>query len=69
MKSEENKIRRLKILIIVMALAITFESSMFAAFVACNAIFINDYKAALDKAAYVDEMAEKDYQRWRENKI
>lgn len=69
MKSEENKIKRLKILIFVMALVIIFESSMFAAFVTCNAIFWKDYEIAMEKAAYVDEIAEKDYQRWREGKL
>lgn len=58
-----------KITIYILIMILIFESAAFAAFVTCNAIFINDYKAALDKAAYVDEMAEKDYQRWRKGKL
>ena len=69
MEKEIRKIKRMKILIIAMALAIIFETSAFVTFVVCNAIFLDNYKAALDKAAYVDEMVEKDYQEWRENKI
>ena len=69
MKSEENKIKRLKMLIVMMMLIIIFESAAFAAFVTCNAIFWKDYEVAMEKAAYVNEMAEKDYQRWREGKL
>ena len=69
MKNEENKIKRLKILIFVMALVLIFESAAFTAFVASNAIFWKDYEVAMEKAAYVNEMATKDYQRWKEGKL
>lgn len=68
MKNEENKIKRLKILIFVMALAITFESAAFAAFAVSNAIFWSDYEVAMEKAAYVDKMATKEYLAWKENR-
>ena len=68
MKSEENKIKRLKILIVMMMLIIVFESAAFTAFVTCNAIFWKDYEVAMEKAAYVDKMATKEYLAWRENR-
>lgn len=58
-----------KIIIYVLILILIFENAMFAAYVGCNVIFLDNYKAALDKAAYVDEMAEKDYNVWREGKL
>jgi uncharacterized membrane protein len=63
MKKEIRKMKRMKILIIAMALAIIFETSAFVTFVACNAIFINDYNAAISKAEYVNKNCLKDYEK------
>ncbi len=68
MKSEENKIKRLKILIVMMALAITFETAVFCAYWGTQQLFMSSYEASIDKARYVDEMAKKDYAEWRRMK-
>ena len=65
MKSEENKIKRLKILIFVMALAIIFGTAVFCAYWGTQQLFMSNYEASIDKARYVDEMAKKDYAEWR----
>lgn len=60
-KEKDNGVTKLRIIIYVLILILVFESCAFAAYVGCNVIFLDNYKAALEKAAYVDEMAEKDY--------
>ena len=68
MKSEENKIKRLKILIFVMALAITFETAVFCAYWGTQQLFMSNYEASIDKARYVDEMVEEKYLEWKRMK-
>jgi hypothetical protein len=68
-KEKNNGVTKLRIIIYVLILILIFETSAFVTFVACNAIFIDNYKAALEKAAYVDEMAQKEYQQWLNNKF
>ena len=68
-KEKDNSVMKLRIIIYILIMILIFESAAFVAFVACNAIFIDNYKATLHKAAYVDEMATKEYQQWLNNKI
>ena len=60
-KEKDNGVTKLRIIIYILILMLIFESAAFSAFIASNAIFWGDYEVAMEKAAYVDKMAMKEY--------
>lgn len=67
-KEKDNSVMKLRIIIYILIMMLIFESATFVAFAASNAIFWKDYEVAMEKAAYVDKMATKEYLAWRENR-
>ena len=68
MEKLKKKVIILEAVIAVLLALLIFVSSAFGGYWAMQQIFMDTYKQSIDKARYVDEMAESKYLEWKRMK-
>lgn len=68
MKRLEKKIMMLEAVIAALVALLIFVCSAFGGYWATQQIFMDTYEQSIDKARYVDEMAESKYLEWKRMK-